>query len=166
MGGNSASGRKRKPSALRLLEGNRGHRPVNMGEPQPKPLLPDAPDWLCEPALAEWIRITSEMCEVPGWLTVVDHAVLAAYCQSYGRWQEAERQISQHGAVFLKYFVDPTGTEHTEPKASPWVKISKDERVVMKSFALELGISPSSRARLNLSPRSPGGEEDDLDGSS
>lgn len=39
-------GRKPKPTALKVLEGNPGHRPLNKKEPLPKGRLPRCPDWL------------------------------------------------------------------------------------------------------------------------
>lgn len=36
-------GRKPKPTHLKLLEGNPGHRPINGAEPKPNPGLPTCP---------------------------------------------------------------------------------------------------------------------------
>lgn len=162
MPGNHHSGRRPKPSAVRILEGNRGHRPLNDHEPQPRALPPDCPEWLNEFARAEWARVGAEMCEVPGWLTVVDRAVLAAYCQSYGRWQLAEMAIDKNGSVYEAVFVDSSGQEHLTPKPRPEVKIAKDEKMAMKAFAVELGLSPTARGKLSVGPRADGGD-DDLD---
>ena len=162
MSGTAASGRKPKPTALKIIEGNRGRRPLNDREPQPRAVAPEKPEWLTPFASAEWDRLAEEMAQVPGWLTAVDRAVLAAYCQAYGRWQQAEMAVSEHGQVFLKIFIDPSGTEHIEPKARPEVKIAKDERAAMKGFAVELGITPAARARIHVGP-SGDGDGDDLD---
>ena len=35
-----------------------------------------------------------------GVLTVIDRAVLAAYCQSYGRWVEAEEKLAETPTIF------------------------------------------------------------------
>ncbi len=76
-----------KPAELRLLEGNRGHRPI---PPVVKPRLTvDAkpPRWMGRDAKAEWRRIVPEL-EAVGLLTRVDHALLEAYCATYGKWLE------------------------------------------------------------------------------
>jgi hypothetical protein len=39
-------GRKPKPTKLRILEGNRGKRPLPVGEPEPDPSVPSPPDFL------------------------------------------------------------------------------------------------------------------------
>lgn len=44
--------------------------------------------------LAEWKRIAEALNRI-GLLTQVDRAALAAYCQAYGRWMEAERKLTE-----------------------------------------------------------------------
>ena len=39
-------GRKPKPTALKVLEGNPGKRPLNLYEPTPEGDLPECPEWL------------------------------------------------------------------------------------------------------------------------
>ena len=46
-------GRKPKPTALKVLEGNPGHRPLNKKEPMPKGKLPRCPEWLEDDAKKE-----------------------------------------------------------------------------------------------------------------
>ena len=46
-------GRKPKPTAMKVLEGNPGKRPLNFAEPHPEKKLPDCPEWLEDEAKAE-----------------------------------------------------------------------------------------------------------------
>ena len=39
-------GRKPKPTALKVLEGNPGKRPLNENEPKPERKAPECPSWL------------------------------------------------------------------------------------------------------------------------
>ena len=64
-------------------------------------------------------------------LTQVDRAVLAAYCQSYGRWVEAERKLSET-PVLLK---TPAGYV----QQSPWLTVSNKQLELMAKFMAELG---------------------------
>ena len=50
-------GRKPKPTAIKILEGNPGKRQLNKYEPSPDKLAPECPDWLSEEAKAEWFRL-------------------------------------------------------------------------------------------------------------
>ena len=87
------SGRKPKPTALRRAEGNRGKRGYNHTEPMPPGDLPDCPAHLCDAARTEWQRIAGPLQSI-GVLTSVDRAALAAYCQCWGRWVEAEEKLA------------------------------------------------------------------------
>ena len=74
---------------------------------RPEPVRPTCPAHLSAPAKAEWKRLAGSLHEI-GLLTQVDRSVLAAYCQAYGRWVEAERKLAETPAL-LK----------TPPPASP-----------------------------------------------
>ncbi len=87
-------GRKPKPTALKVLEGNPGKRRINGLEPKPPASLPTCPGHLSAAAKAEWKRIAKSLNQV-GLLTQVDRATMAAYCQTYGRWVEAEEKLAE-----------------------------------------------------------------------
>lgn len=94
----AARGRKPTPTALKVLEGNPGKRPLNENEPKPNKKAPTCPKWLEPEAKKEWRRLAKQM-EALGILTEVDMAAFAGYCQAYARWKEAEEFISQHGTI-------------------------------------------------------------------
>jgi phage terminase small subunit len=50
-------GRKPKPTALKLIEGNPGKRPITGSEPKPPSTLPTCPSHLSASAKAEWKRL-------------------------------------------------------------------------------------------------------------
>jgi phage terminase small subunit len=72
------------PTALKLLAGNPGHRPLNQNEPKPELVAPTCPSHLSREAKREWRRIVPEL-EKLGLLTRIDRAALAAYATAYGR---------------------------------------------------------------------------------
>ena len=57
-------GRKPKPTAVKVLEGNPGKRPLNMFEPTPEKIAPECPSWLNDEAKAEWNRLVDKMVEL------------------------------------------------------------------------------------------------------
>src|SRR4051812_44355226 len=91
-------GRKPTPTALRILRGNPGKRPINRNEPQMDIGTPSCPKDLLPDAKKEWRRIVPVLRQL-GILTKLDGSALAAYCQSKARWLEAERKISETGLV-------------------------------------------------------------------
>ena len=72
------AGRKPKPTALKLVTGNPGKRPLNDHEPQPEAAIPEVPAHLSGEAKAEWDRIVIRLHPL-GLLTDLDRAALAAY---------------------------------------------------------------------------------------
>ena len=102
---------------------------------------PKPPAFLLPAARREWKRVAAEL-EQLGLLTQVDMAALAGYCQSYARWAEAERALRVHGLVMET----PSGYAQQRPEVS----ISQKERQLMRAFAAEFGLSPSSRGRLSV----------------
>ena len=91
-------GRKPKPAAVKVLEGNPGKRSLNTVEPKLEKKAPRCPSWLEDEAKKEWKRMSKQL-EQLGILTEIDMAAFAGYCQAYARWKEAEEFITQHGTI-------------------------------------------------------------------
>lgn len=132
-------GRKPKPTALKRLEGNPGKRPINGREPQPPGSVPTCPSHLSPTAKAEWKRLAKVLNRI-GVLTQIDRAALAAYCQAWGRWVEAEKKLAETPALLKT----PAGYV----QQSPWLTIAAKQQELMLKFMGELGLTPSARTRL------------------
>jgi len=140
-------GQKPKPTQLRMLEGNPGKRPLPKREPVVQASLPGAPDHLSAEAREEWDRVAVELHNI-GVLSEFDRAALAAYCQAYGRWVQAERKLTELGVsdpVWSGLLVTRLNGAATQ---SPLVSIANKAMHEMMRFAVELGMTPSSRTRV------------------
>jgi P27 family predicted phage terminase small subunit len=140
-------GRPPKPTALKKLAGNPGKRKLNENEPKPRAVRMHAPDHLSDRAKAEWRRITPEVYRL-GLLTVVDRAALAAYCQAYGDWLEAENMLDIEGKVL----VTNTGYRYL----NPWWSVRCKSLELMDKFGARFGFDPSSRTRIKLEANEKG----------
>ncbi len=58
-------GRKPKPTAIKVLEGNPGKRELNLSEPKPEKKAPKCPAWLEPEAKREWRRTADEVYMSP-----------------------------------------------------------------------------------------------------
>ena len=132
------------PTALKVLRGNPGKRPLNKHEPKPRKKIPKCPEWMDEVAKTEWFRIVPELKKM-GLLTSIDGAALEAYCAAYSRFVKAEQFIAKHGTVFKT----PSGYIQQVPQVS----IANNSMKVMRAFIQEFGLTPSSRARMTLPER-------------
>ena len=135
------AGRKPLPTALKILRGNPGKRPLNRGEAKPAPDTGNVSRWLDAEAKAEWRRVVTELRRM-GLLTIVDRAALEAYCQTYARWRWAEEAIRAEGHVYF--------TETGFWKDRPEVGIAERSLKLMKAFMVEFGMTPSSRSRISV----------------
>ena len=133
-------GRKPKPTALKVLEGNPGKRPLNNNEPKPEKKSPKCPSWLEPEAKKEWRRM-SKILEELGILTEIDASAFSGYCQAYARWKEAEEFLTKHGTIFKT----PSGYIQQVPQVS----IAQTYLKIMKDFCSEFGLTPSARSRIH-----------------
>jgi len=87
-------GRKPKPTALKVLEGNPGKRPLNENEPVPPKGSIKCPTWLLPEAKKEWKRLAPPL-EAMGVLTIADISAFEGYCQAYSCiYNQSCRRIS------------------------------------------------------------------------
>ena len=138
-----------KPTVLRVIEGNRGRRPLNKNEPKPRPITPTCPSHLAAAGRAEWKRIVPEL-ERMGLLTIVDRAALAAYCQAYARWKAAEAKIVETGEVIRQ-----PGTGNYV--RNPWLLTAERAMEQVHRYGAEFGLTPAARTRIQV----PKGEGED-----
>ena len=134
-------GRKPLPTALKVLEGDRGkgRRPLNKNEPIPSQENILCPPWLLPEAKAEWNRLAPSLIAM-GILTIHDTEAFAGYCQAYARWREADEYLTQNGT----FFTTPSGYMQQVPQVS----IAMQNLKIMQSLCSEFGLTPASRARL------------------
>ena len=76
-------------------------------------------------------------------LTELDGTVLAAYCQSFARWKQAEGDIDENGLTFDNKV---TGVRHRNPS----VEIAQREKQVVRQFSALFGLSPADRGRMSI----------------
>jgi P27 family predicted phage terminase small subunit len=152
-----------KPTYLKLVKPATGKKkvspnPADWNEPIPlRGDLPMPPPELSDDAKVEWGRVSSELYRL-GLLTIIDRAVLAAYCQAYGRWMQAERAITEMakrdlltGALMIK-------TAAGNAIHNPLVSIANKAMADMARYAVEFGMTPSARSTLKADPKSKDGD--------
>lgn len=131
-----------QPTALKIVRGNPGGKPLNKREPKPDHTIPDCPGWLNEEAKAAWARLAPKLAKMHV-LTDSDGDALSAYCQVYARWKEAEQFLQVHGSVF-EFEIDGQPRSRTRPEAVQ----AKELLQLMRQFQGEFGLTPSSRSRI------------------
>lgn len=142
-------GRKAIPTALKVIGGNPGKRPVNKTEFRPVAATPDCPKHLRGEAKKEWMRIAEELGGYQ-MISAVDRGALAMLCTQWGRYVEAEEMIAEASKK------DPNN--HGLCVASPNGHMVHSFALTASNKAIEIyhklcsdfGLTPASR--VNLAP--------------
>lgn len=109
---------------------------------------PKCPAWLDEEAKAAWKQVVP-MLDHMGVLTKADANALARYCRFWSRWRKAEDFIDEHGEVYpLK---DDAGNVKCVQQW-PQVSIAHKLAQLLTRLEQEFGLTPSARARLQMTP--------------
>lgn len=145
------SGRKPTPTALKLVKGNPGKRAMNKKEAKPDLAQPTPPSFLNDDAKVEWGRVVGTLFKA-GLMTELDRAVLAAYCQAYGRWAQAERALSRMADKDENNRALMVKTSNGNAVQNPLVGTANKAKADMVRYALEFGMSPSARSKVNATP--------------
>lgn len=148
---------KPKPTHLKVIQGNPGHYPLNKREPKPLPAIPLPPLELSPDAMREW-KVVSVRLYSAGILSEIDGTALAAYCQAYGRWQQAERSLAimrERDPISYGLIIK---THKNNIIQNPLVGTANKAMADMVRYASEFGMTPSARSRIKA--EKPGGEQD------
>lgn len=147
------AGRKPKPTAVKILEGNPGKRAINSSEPiaAGTPLMPEN---LTPDAARAWGRVVPVL-EKMGVIQLSDELALERLCLSYAEILDCNAIIEQLGYVYEVQ----TKEGETLIKANPAVSMRADAARRFASMLVEFGMTPSARSRLSVSdgsaPRDP-----------
>ena len=141
-------GRKSKPTALKVLQGNPGKRKLNDEEPDFGVGAPAKPDWLDAYGSEEWDTLVSIL--VPARvLTKGDIGVLAVACDAYAQWRSCMAFLKKKKSLSYDASSANGGTNY---KPYPEVVQRNLARKQYLSALSELGLSPSSRTKVKRIP--------------
>lgn len=150
-----------KPSALKLLEGNAGKRPLDLSAGvNPRVEIPSAPAHLSKDAKKEWKRITPLLEEL-GLISGLDRSALALYCQAQGRLSELETAFNAQVARLVQdkgldypaavYEASHAVTPSGYAQQSVIVQLIKSHREQVNRYLMHFGLSPAARGRVQAS---------------
>ncbi|RST58602.1 phage terminase small subunit P27 family [Siminovitchia terrae] len=145
-----------KPARLQLLQGNPAKKNVTelkrRAEREEKMKMSAEhvipPSWLDKTAQKEFKRLATLLLSVE-LINDADVGHLALYCDAYSQYLSYKRQIKSKGM-----WVDG--------KPNPFILRMKDAAAQMRSFATDLGLSPSARARLAINLEGDDDDDDDF----
>jgi P27 family predicted phage terminase small subunit len=145
-------GRKKKPTHLKVVEGNPGKRALPQNEPKPSGAVPEKPSFSTEEASECYDRMTNEL-KIMGLLHAADVDSIEIYCETFGVWRRAQRAVAR--GVLVNRGTEDRPNWVTNPA---W-RIARDAAGLLKQLAEQFGLTPAARARIEV----PEPDFDDLD---
>ena len=133
-----------KPTALRVLGGNAGRRPLNHDEPKPELADATAPE-LTEAALAVWQEVAPQLVAL-GLVSRIDRAHLARACrlEAVGRDALAKVEATETGPVSIS----PANGETVSAHFAAAIKAFDSADKIWFRF----GLTPAERTKLKVAP--------------
>jgi P27 family predicted phage terminase small subunit len=132
-------GTKRKPTNLKLLEGNPGKRHIDINEVKPIPKVGSCPDWLSDSSKDIWNEY-SEKLERLGLLSEIDIQDFQNFCIASGDVKDLTIFLINNNFTFIA----PSGLITRRPEADLRNQAIKMVTTITSKF----GMSPSDRVGL------------------
>lgn len=151
-----------QPTALKLLRGNPGNRPINELEPK-SPLVKSAspPEWLGDVARVYWFRMVGVLSEMRV-LTAADMGLLERYCDFLADWRHCQAQLAKKPDICYPIYetADVLQSDGTVKKQRvvkylvEWPHVSKKLKLSEHLLRIEMhfGLTPAARTRILAEP--------------
>jgi P27 family predicted phage terminase small subunit len=137
----------RKPTDLKLLQGNPG-KAGDLGQvATSKTGRPMPPADLKGEAFAEWARVVNHL-EAIGHIENVDRAALVVYVTAWDTYNKAREILEDHGPII-------NGKDGQLVK-NPAHQVMRDSSDTMLKYAAKFGLTPKDRQNMGLAA---GGDE-------
>jgi phage terminase small subunit len=145
--GNRNSGRRPQPTALKVLRGNPGKRPLNTDEPTPPAGDVVKPTTLSTPAGEVWDRL-APMAIAMGTLTRADVTAFAMLCelQATLEWAAGRKDppLREPGERPYRW------VRRCHERLAAAMKIEKDFAPIIRPYYALFGLEPVSRAKIQV----------------
>lgn len=136
----SQTGRKRKPSSLKLVQGTYRKDRAIPNEPMPKGDLMESPSHLNDEQREVWEYAIANAPK--GLLKRLDRSVLEVWVRAYVFYREAADKVLVAGQVIK--------TPNGYPVMNPYMANMNKQAQIMLKAASEMGFTPASRTRISV----------------
>lgn len=139
-----------RPTALKLLHGERHKDRINPDEPAPRPTLPELPEGVSGPVREVWDDTLREL-DAMNLAFAADGPALRCYCEA----------VALHWKVSAELDGEPLMTVGAMGGLvrNPLLQIQRDAAATVRAFAQEFGLTPSARSSIRAGEAGGGGEE-------
>ncbi len=133
-------GPKKKPTALRVFEGNPSKRPIPENEPQPEGIA-KKPDDLGPIASQTWDQTAAVLGPI-NLLTAADEHAFITYCHAWEDYTTAKADCAKHG----EYCIDQN---NKSVLSAPYRRMEMAFQRILR-LQREFGMTPAARTGLSV----------------
>lgn len=147
-----------KPVELKVLEGNRGNRPLNLDTTfRPEAGMPSVPKGMSVSARKVWKRLGAELLRY-NLMSVVYSDLFEDLCETVADVKELRHSLRTRQQLLRSQGKDPAEafeaiTPGGMPVQHPRYQILKSERQMMYSLLAKFGLSPAEQANVTTAIR-------------
>lgn len=138
-----SGGRPPVPTAIKIMRGNPGRRPMPKREPKPQLIVgAKPPSWVRGRARRAWSQISVLLIDMRV-LTVADVPALSLLCNVLAEYIEASEAVRKFGMTY-----ESSTQNGTIIRPRPEVAIAADSWRRAMAAMVQFGLTPSSRAKV------------------
>lgn len=142
-------GRPPKPTALKVLHGDRRDR-VNTSEPKPRDGEVRCPSWLSKEAKAVWRRIAPDLI-AKKVLTAWDVDAFVSFCNAVANNRLAQHDLDENGLrIVVPVRELANGEVVYDVRSNPNWQVVKETSTLIATLGGRFGLNPSDRSRLSV----------------
>jgi P27 family predicted phage terminase small subunit len=145
--GNHNSGRRPKPTALHVLNGNPSRKNLNKNEVRPPAGDPTKPTGLSAGASVVWDEL-APVCVAMGTLTTADVAAFASMCELQSTMREAS--ASKDGRQLFRLQSDPDDSARLEIVVDAALRLERETAGALRPYYDMFGLNPIARAKISV----------------
>ena len=147
-------GPRQRPTALKLLHGERHLDRINRDEPVPRAAMPDPPADLTDEVADVWRATVRELaamnlafaCDVESLRAYAEAVVVhRKACKVIGSTAILVKRVTQSGEVWVR---------------NPALQVQRDAALTLLRFAQEFGLTPSARSSIKATEAAAGGADE------
>lgn len=147
------AGRPPKPTALKLVEGNKGKRAQTKQEPDPEYLNNlSAPSWLTPGAAKVWDEVVPHL-RAAKLVTKVDVEMLAMGCNAIAQYRLAALRAGENLLISKSGEAGKNDGNGKGEHMSPWLIIQSMSFKQAMAVFQQFGMSPAARTRIAVNPQ-------------
>jgi P27 family predicted phage terminase small subunit len=148
---------RRKPTALKVVEGRAGARKALAAEPQPDPITDAEPTSPLTARERELFDGAMALLQPMGHVGTIDLYLVTMWAVTVAQWERASDDVRKRGAIVA-------GARGKESVKNPSAGMVRDFAALANRLAADLGMSPAARVGMKVSQRRVGSLEDLLAG--